>query len=102
MPLMFHGIFILFSTSIMFRLPSPYPTRRPARPNDFVIDLRMNRLSNLCNPDTMLSFKFESSMKHSSTKTNEEFLREASSILSMFFFLFRMPVGLLGLQTKVQ
>src|SRR5439155_19133385 len=40
-PFTFHGILSFCSTSIILLLPRPYPILKPAKPNDFVSDLRI-------------------------------------------------------------
>ncbi len=75
--------------------------RIPANPNDFVNDLKTNRLSYFFTKLIMDWFDSgTNSIKHSSTNTILDFFFAADIIFVNCFFERIVPVGLFGLQTK--
>ena len=77
--------------------------RIPANPKDFVNDRSIIKLSYF-----FIMYKIDSlwfgtnSIKHSSTKTKEFFFFANKIIFFKFFLEIKQPVGLLGLQIKIQ
>ena len=98
-----HGILIFCKISMNCFDATAYPILIPAKPKDLVRDLKTKRLSYL-----FIKFNtdwFDSgtnSIKHSSTNTIQDFCLAEEMILVNCFFYKIIPVGLFGLQIKIQ
>jgi len=84
-------------------LPTPYPILIPARPKDFVSERKINKFSKFLRCFIIdSSCSGTSSINVSSTKTIVDFFFAAEIIYSISLFWIKTPVGLFGLQIKIQ